>query len=145
MKKSIVKLAVLAMMGLPMLPAAASAHDNGPYRYERNAGVYKIFYRDRQLCREYSVDIRIGGRLEVGIGEACRRQPGVWEVVNLSGPYYARERVRDRIYGDLYDRERVKIVLISDRAPYRERYDYRYDRHDKHENYKNGHKKHHHD
>lgn len=65
-------LAIAALAALPLaFPAQAQARD---------------------YCREYSVNISIGGALEAGYGQACRRDGGVWEIVRLAGPARAREK-----------------------------------------------------
>ncbi len=78
----------------------------------------QAFARDsREYCREYTKTIRIGGVLEVGVGQACKRGrdrsgDDIWEIVNLKGPQPATEHVRERIYDDLY-RGNTRVVIID--------------------------------
>lgn len=39
-------------------------------------------YRTRQVCREYTHDITIGGRRETMVGRACRQSDGTWKNVS---------------------------------------------------------------
>ena len=82
-----------------------------PFMFSANA-------QARDYCREYTKTIRIGGKIEVGYGEACRRDGGVWEIVKLGGPEPAREKVRERIYDDLYDRDTRIVIVDRYYAPY---------------------------
>lgn len=115
-------------------------------------------------CKQYTKTIRIDGRLEVGVGQACERHDGDWEIVSLKGPYQIQERLRHDIYDDLYDRG-YRVIVVNNygyaRPYYRTRYvdyyrsspayfgfyfgDYDNDRDDHHhKHYKNyGHSDHH--
>lgn len=62
-------------------------------------------------CKQYTKTIRIDGVLEVGVGKACERRDGDWEIISLKGPWEIQNRLRDDIYDDLYDRGfRVMVV-----------------------------------
>jgi hypothetical protein len=67
----------------------------------------------REYCREYTKTIRIGGQVEIGYGQACKRGGDTWEIVKLSGPGHARGAVRERIYDDLYDRG-YRVIVVND-------------------------------
>ncbi len=89
MKHKILLIAALAMIPL-FTPAKAEA---------------------REYCREYTKTIRIGGKVEVGYGQACKRGD-TWEVVKLSGSSKAKDRVVERIYDDLDDGD-VRVVIVN--------------------------------
>jgi len=36
----------------------------------------------REYCREYNIDINVGGRSERGYGTACRQPDGSWKIIN---------------------------------------------------------------
>lgn len=83
-----------------------------------------------QRCKTYTKTIRIDGQREIGYGKACQLERGVWEIVKTSGIYEARDRVRDRIYEDLYSKydDDTRVVIIDRDHDYydRDRYDYGY-------------------
>ncbi len=66
----------------------------------------------RDRCKQYTKTIRIDGVLEIGYGKACKHGD-TWEIVKLSGPYEARERVKERIYDDLYDDDDYRVAIAD--------------------------------
>ncbi len=70
----------------------------------------------RDYCKNYTTTIRIGGKAEVGVGTACKRDRHVWEITRLQGSSRARERVQERIYESLYDDD-VRITIVNHYDP----------------------------
>lgn len=68
-------------------------------------------------CREYTKNISIGGRLEIGYGRACLQPDGAWEIVSLSGQGDARQMMREHIRDDLYDRSDDRVIVIDREVP----------------------------
>ncbi|MCC6597596.1 MAG: hypothetical protein IT559_02255 [Alphaproteobacteria bacterium] len=73
-------------------------------------------------CREYSKTISIGGRVQIGYGQACRQPDGAWEIISISGAEAARPATREYIRDDLYALDGGRVVIIDRPAPvvYRE-------------------------
>ena len=88
------------LLGLPMIfPSTAQAEE---------------------YCREYTKTVSVGGRAEQAYGTACYRPDGSWEIVNLEGSNYGRDKVRDVMYDDIkrqtsnrHYRDRDRVIVVE--------------------------------
>ena len=80
------------------------------------AGQASAQTNSREVCREYTKTIYIGGKAVEGYGTACRQQDGSWEISKLKGSEHAQTKVKEHIVEDLRDKGAREIIVI--REPY---------------------------
>lgn len=66
---------IFAVIGLGLPLAPATAHADEPY------------------CREYTKNVKVGGKLQESYGTACMKPDGSWEVQNSEPAYTQPSRV----------------------------------------------------
>ena len=77
--------------------------------------------RADDYCREYTREIRVGGRVQQGWGSACLRPDGQWEIQNEQvnddyRPDLGWAQSQPAVYRDTayYHREPVRVVFVED-------------------------------
>lgn len=104
---------IFAVIGLGLPLVSATAHANEPY------------------CREYTKNVKVGGKLQESYGTACLQPDGSWEVQNSEPSYNQPSRV---VTTPTIIREEVVTYVPYYRPAYRPNYtvitfgDYGWDR-----------------
>lgn len=99
------------------------------------------------VCREYTDNIKVGGRIESGYGRACLQEDGSWRIVAPASPEYAEPNFSREEYTPVrvvaYEEKRPHYVTVYERPRVVYYPEYWYERERWHDNgWHKGHQKH---